>query len=141
LENLMCESHLEVLRQLLHSHGYALAEGALAEGCAHHPDEVCALLSAAGAIAATDAQIAALTDAANLLCEVYANGCTGGVLALRERLDRVADALNTALARRDKASAALRRTCETLTHTEIALVTATGAAGSAGRSGATPAAT
>ncbi|MEV0810946.1 hypothetical protein [Micromonospora sp. NPDC050200] len=122
----MPESQLDVTRRLLHGQGYALAPEHLAEACAHHPDAVCALLSAAGAIATTDTQVAALTDAANLLCDAHACGGADTVLSLRERLDRVADALTTALAERDKATARLRHTCQALASTDIPLISIPG---------------
>ncbi|MET7968761.1 hypothetical protein [Micromonospora sp. NPDC005305] len=118
----MTEFHLAVLRRLLQDQGYALDPDQLAEACAHHPDHVCALLSAAGAVAATGAQITALTDAANLLCDAHANGGTDTTLSARERLDQVTDALTAALAQQDRATAALRRACEALIHTGTALV-------------------
>ncbi|GAB3186719.1 hypothetical protein FHX75_111342 [Micromonospora palomenae] len=119
----MSEPHLDVLHRLLQHQGYALALDELAQACAQQPDEVCALLSQAATIAATQAQITALTDAANLLCDVHASADADTVLSLRERLDRVASALTTALAQRDKATAALRRTCQALISTDSALVT------------------
>ncbi|MBM0261069.1 hypothetical protein, partial [Micromonospora sp. 4G55] len=119
----MAEPHFEVLRQLLQQQGYALALQKLGEACAHHPEQVCALLSQAGTIAATHAQITALTDAANLLSEVHTSAGADTVPSLRERLDQIADTLTTALAQHDKATAALRHTCQSLLHTDIPLLT------------------
>ncbi|MGN9807115.1 hypothetical protein [Micromonospora sp. L32] len=129
----MSEPHLDVLHRLLQHQGYTLALDELAQACAQQPDEVCALLSQAGSIAATQAQITALTDAANLLCDVHARAGADTVLSLRERLDRVAGALTTALAQRDRATAALRRTCQALISTDIALVTTCDVTSAAGQ--------
>ncbi|MBM0255761.1 hypothetical protein [Micromonospora sp. 4G55] len=129
----MSEPHLDVLHRLLQHQGYALALDELAEACAQQPDEVCALLSQAGIIAATQAQITALTDAANLLCDVHNSAGADTVLTLRERLDRIAGALTTALAQRDKATAALRRTCQALISTDSALVTTCDVTSAAGQ--------
>ncbi|MEH0985867.1 hypothetical protein [Micromonospora sp. CPCC 205556] len=135
----MSAPHLDVLHRLLHSHGYAFAEDALVEACAHHPEHVCALLSAVGTITVTRAQILALTDAASLLCDVHADGGTDSVLSLRERLDRVADALTAALAQRDAATAALRHACQALHRTDIPLLTVRAdSSANNGASGPTP---
>jgi hypothetical protein len=115
----MSDLYLDVVHQMLHRHGYALHRDQVAEGCARHPEQVCQLLSEAGRIAATQAKITALTDAANLLCDVHANSDT---VVLRAHLDQVADALAKALANHDQATAALRRTCEGLIHADVALV-------------------
>ncbi|MET7970898.1 hypothetical protein [Micromonospora sp. NPDC005305] len=105
---------LDAVSRLLHDHGYAFEPEQLADVCAHHPDEVCALLAAAGTIAATSAQIAVLTDATNALAATRTH--RGTRPSLRERLDRVGEALTTALARHDKATTALHRACESLIH-------------------------
>ena len=117
----MSAPHLDVQR-LLHDQGYALDPDQLADACAHHPEQLCALLAAAGTIAATSAQITVLTDAANLLCDVHASSDADTVLSLRQRLDRVADALTAALAQHDKATAALRHTCGALIRTDLAVL-------------------
>ncbi|MFG3302925.1 hypothetical protein [Micromonospora chersina] len=111
---------LDAVSRLLHDHGYAFEPDQLPDACAHHPDEVCALLTAAGTIPATSAQITVLTDATDALADTRSRGGIG--LSLREQLDRVADALTTALARHDKATTALHRTCESLLHAGSDLV-------------------
>ncbi|MGC5022797.1 hypothetical protein [Micromonospora sp. DT47] len=115
--------YLDVLRHLTHQEGYALDADELDHTCAQHPDSVCALLSAAYIIAAADAQITALTAAANLLCTVHADDNADSVPSLRERLDRVADALTRALARRDNATARLRQECAALTNLDTGFIT------------------
>lgn len=111
---------LNAVSRLLHDHGYVLNPDQLPDDCAHHPDEVCALLTAAGTIAATSAQITVLTDATDALADTRSRGGIG--LSLREQLDHVAGALTTALARHDKATTALHRTCESLIHAGSDLV-------------------
>ncbi|MEV0157710.1 hypothetical protein AB0H57_28865 [Micromonospora sp. NPDC050686] len=118
----MSEPHLDVVCRLLHDQGYSFDPDQLADACAHHPDEICALLAAAGTIAATSAQITALTDAANLLHNVHGSSGTDTALSRRERLDRITHTLTRALAQHDKATAALRRTAEALIHTHTALI-------------------
>ncbi|MBQ0905477.1 hypothetical protein [Micromonospora sp. U21] len=113
--------YLDILRRLTDGEGYALDADELNQACAQHPDTVCALISAAGTIAAADAQISALTNAADLLGGVHAGGGADTVLSMRERLDRVADALTRALAQRDKATARLRQ--EPLTALGAGLIT------------------
>ncbi|MFC0505000.1 hypothetical protein [Micromonospora costi] len=115
---------LDVLRQVLDRHGYTLQAEQLPEACAHHPEQVCALLSAAGTIAATGMQISVLTEPAHLLCDAHNDGDSSSVLFLRERLDQVADALTAALTPHDKAIAALHRTCKALARTDIPVVVA-----------------
>ncbi|MDZ5446774.1 hypothetical protein U2F26_29300 [Micromonospora sp. 4G57] len=118
--------YLEVLRHLTHQEGYALDADELDQTCSQHPDSVCALLSAACIIAAANAQIAALTAAADLLCTVHAAGDAKTVMSLRQRLDRVADALTRALAQRDNATARLRHECTALTDLGTGLITRRG---------------
>ncbi|MCI4066178.1 hypothetical protein MRQ36_27965 [Micromonospora sp. R77] len=118
--------YLDVLRHHTGKEGYVLHPDELDECCARYPDVVCALFAAACTIAAADAQIAMLNRAANLLCDVHADGDIHHVLSLRERLDRVADALIRALAWRDKATARLRQACDALTDLGTGLLTRSG---------------
>ncbi|WP_319461447.1 hypothetical protein [Micromonospora sp. RTP1Z1] len=119
-------AYLDVLRHLIRREGYALDADELDQTCAQHPDAVCALFSAGCTIAAADAQIATLTNAADLLCDVHSDGDINTVLSMREHLDRVADALTRALAQRDKATARLRRECDALTDLGTGLITRPG---------------
>ncbi|MCO1597626.1 hypothetical protein M8C17_20960 [Micromonospora sp. RHAY321] len=118
--------YLDILRRLTDGEGYALDADELDQACAQHADTVCALISAAATIAAADAQITTLTNAANLLCDVHADGGADAVLSMRERLDRVADTLTRALAQRDKATARLRQECHALTELGAGLITRPG---------------
>ncbi|MEV0430576.1 hypothetical protein [Micromonospora sp. NPDC050495] len=111
---------LDAVSRLLHDHGYTLNPKGIADACARRPDEVCALLAAAGTVAATCAQITILTGAADALAGAHTTGRPD--LPLREQLDRVADALTAALARNDKATAALHRGCKSLIHAGSDLV-------------------
>jgi hypothetical protein len=106
--------YIDILRRLTRLEGYALDSDEFHHTTAQAPDTVCALISAACTITAADAQIAALTAAANVLWEVYAGPRTHDVMSMRERLDQVADELTRALAEQDRATARLRRECEAL---------------------------
>jgi uncharacterized membrane protein YccC len=114
--------HLRVLRRLAHAEGYALDDEELHHTTAQFPETVSALISAACTIAATDAQIATLTAAANLLCDVLPGPRPEDIASTRERLDQVADELARALAEQDKARARLRRGCDALANLGTGLV-------------------
>ncbi|MGW3607932.1 hypothetical protein [Micromonospora sp. NPDC005161] len=118
--------YLDIPARLVRVEGYPLDADELDQACAQHPDTVCALIAVAGTIAAADAQIAVLTNAANLLCDVHADGDTDTVLFMRERLDAVADALTRALGQRDKATGRLRRECDALAQLGAGLITGPG---------------
>ncbi|PSK63097.1 hypothetical protein B0E53_04966 [Micromonospora sp. MH33] len=107
---------------MLRRNGYGLHPDQVAAACTWHPEQVCQVLAEAGRVAAAQAQITALTDAAHLLCDIHSSASGDILLSLRAHLDQVADALTKALAHHDQATAALRGTCEGLIHTDIPLV-------------------
>ncbi|MGK5741512.1 hypothetical protein [Micromonospora sp. URMC 103] len=133
----MPDQNLDLLRYLLNSQGYDLNPEQFPEACVKQPEQICALLSAAATIAATGAQMSVLTYAADLLCDVHGDR-HNTTHSLREHLE-VADALTAALTQHDKATAALRRTCQALSRTgELVTVAPSGSAAPVGHTDDAP---
>ncbi|WP_262285464.1 hypothetical protein [Micromonospora sp. MA102] len=88
------QTFLDAVSGLLHDHGYTLNPNQLPDACAHHLDEVNALLAAPGTITAAGGQIIALTAATGALSDPHTSRSAD--LSLREWLGHIADTLTTA---------------------------------------------